>query len=172
MSDTATLPAPASPPPASSGALLTVVGQAVHQSGDAEPAAAEFRFERRLLTSEQPFVRRCQVGEQWQPLPQSWLAEASYMVIANERPTFAVNPTAEQQAEADARVVEIGFVPPLEPLAEPRTMHSPARAVASPFDCILVRPGEQQPLTPSSLARVRLRCRTGAARCVVTLFPE
>jgi hypothetical protein len=170
MSDTITLPAPALQSPASSGALLTVVGQAVHQSGDAEPAAAEFRFERRLLTSEQPFVRRCQVGEQWQPLPQSWLAEASYMVLTNERPTFAVNPTAEQQAEADARVVEIGFVPP--PEAEARTMHSPARAAVGPFAAMLVRPGEQQPITPVSLAGVRLRCRSGTARCVVTLFPE
>jgi hypothetical protein len=169
MSDTITLPAPASQP-ASAGALLTVVGQAVHQTGDAEPAAAEFRFERKLLTSEQPFVRRFQVGEQWQPLPQSWLAEASYMVLTNERPTFAVNPTPEQQAEADARIVEIGFVPP--PESEPRTMHSPPRGNVGPFAAMLVRPGEQQPITPVSLAGVRLRCRAGAARCVVTLFPE
>jgi hypothetical protein len=162
------------PPARPAGASLTVTGQCVYLSPDLDaPVVAPLRFCRPLLTAEQPYgPRRLTVGGEWQALDRGWLAEAgaSFLVLANDAPTFAVIPSAGQRAEAAAKVVEVYFAPPTPADAGTRTMFSPKPPDRTPFAALLIHPGEQQPMTPGG-GEILVRCRAGEARCTLHLYP-
>lgn len=134
-------------------ARLVVVETVYHQPADAEPTAAESRFGRWLTTDEQPYVRRGRIGEEWQPLVAAeacWLDQSSMVVITNQEGGFHLQPTEQQQAEMDARVLEVG--------REGSVL-------------LVVPPGESARFQPWDLTALRVRCRSGEAKYTVAIFP-
>lgn len=134
---------------------MTVIETIYHQAPNDEPTSFTSRFSRSLETDEQPYARKLKVGESWQPLDRAsiWLAEAGLLRLVNEEGTnWPTNPTPEQLAEVAAKVVEIGF--------------------GADTAAILVPPGESVRFSPADLALIRLRCRSGTARCALALLPR
>lgn len=105
---------------------ITVVEMICHQQQNSDPVASEVRFCRQLENKEQPFQRKTKIGEEWQLLigKHCWVEEPGMIFVINhEGERFEVNPTPEELADVEARVLEIGvpgskgnwLVPPREP---------------------------------------------------------
>lgn len=149
------------------GRAITVAGTIYHRAGpQAQATAINLRWTRELESDEQPWgPRQFTVTEQWTPLDCGWLKPelCGMLVIENREGHFTQRiPTEEQRAEAMARVVEIGV--------------TNARALEHYDDHIIaileVRPKESQPLMPVDVSSLRIRCRKGEARCVLTVLPR
>jgi len=136
------------------GSYLVVVEQVYYQVRGEEPAAAESRYARHVSGDEQCYERHVRAGPEWRPLDLGWLAgrPLSLLVLRNDEGRHLdANPTPERRRELDGRVVEL------------------AQDGGGAF--ALVRPGESLRLEPADPARLRLRCRAGAARCVLGAYP-
>lgn len=117
------------------------------------PATVQLRFRRDCETDEQPLSRQFVATEEWQPLELFWLAGAGkvgYLVIENSE-EFGWNPTKEQREKVAMKVIELTF---------------------DGEHCFEVRPGEQFPSSPSHPEELRIRCRSGEAKYVLTAFPR
>lgn len=155
-------------------AKVSVVKTLTHQEPFGKPLSVPVRHSRLTLTDEQPWPpRKFTVGGEWQALDCGWLADgASRFMLENRgagpRQTL---PTKEERDADLARVVEVGLwiCPPDDP---GRTMHSPPRwePFVQPF--AMVRPGDCPDFEPSCLPLLRVRCQSGTAKCVLTLFPR
>lgn len=126
-----------------------------------EPTAVESRFSRWVHTTEQPWTRRFNVGADWQPLDCGWVEQASLLHLANnEGKNLRFVPTKEEEEQTQAKVVEVGL-----------------SILTTEADRELVEPGwvvfpkETMRVQPIDLSRLRVRCRSGTARCTLTLFP-
>jgi hypothetical protein len=141
---------PPKPPPP----RLTITESVYHQVPGDNPIHIPAGFSVNLTTDEQPFIRKLKVGESWQGLPECWLTECSQIIIVNELPHFATNPTLEQKQELAAKIVEISFL-------------------AKNTDGLwLVPPGQSFRGLPSNLQALRFRCKQGETRCTVAIFPR
>lgn len=144
-------PAP-EPQPSPLKPRLTVVETVYHQDPANGPTAFEAPFGRQLETDEQPCVRRLTVGTDWQALGGVWLAESCQVVLRNEEGQFhGPLPSAQQKAEAAARVVEVGV---------------------SDMVLAVVRPGESCRFEPADLHTIRVRCVAGSAKVTAAVFPR
>jgi hypothetical protein len=136
-----------------------VVNELVHyepdDSGDGQPVTVvQDTYSRFLESAEQPYQRTITVGEEWKPLSLGWVTEdggrCALLYLQNQPTRFSVIPTAEQRAEADAKVVELGFD------------HLSAD--------ILISPGESARFRPSP-DPIMVRCRKGTTKLLVTAVP-
>jgi len=137
-----------------------------------QPTVAGGPCSRWLATTEQCYVRKATVGESWQPLPDGWLKEAGMLLITNEKVRWAAQPTAEERAAAEAKVLEVGMAvvgPSTSSPALNQAIENLKPGYIQPF--ALVRPGESVRLEPVDLATLRLRCRMGESRITVSVFP-
>lgn len=134
---------------------LIVVGQVCFQADGEQPVAiSEPRFVRLLETDERSCSRPMKVGEKWMPLDCGWfdrVGKVGLLTLVNELPRYEVQPTPEERAEAHARIVEVGIGD-------------------DAFACIL--PGEECYFQPANLTALRVRCRAGVARLIVSLIPH
>ena len=139
--------------------ILTIVEQ-VYWRGDAAPGAfaAEPSFNRVLTSREPPRQWVLTVGEDWLPLapPGVTLPKCGQVVVVNVRDRFTRNPTAEQRAESEAKVVEVVPV---------RLDNQYASECA-----LTVLPGESMRGTFDP-ARFSIRSRKGTASVIVTFYP-
>lgn len=138
-------------------ARLTVVDVVYHQGLGDQPTSVESRFGRWLNTDEQPYHRKIKVTTDWMPLDLGWLGtQISMLVLMNEEGRhFQVYPTPKERALIEERIVEIGI-----------EVHDHVE------ECWLIPPGESIRAQPVAPDRLRVRCRRGEARCVLTLFPS
>lgn len=114
-------------------------------------------FERWLDEDDQPVVRPATLGEEWQPLTCAWLeGRVGMVLILNSEPAWTARPTKEQAAEAEARVVEVGWA-------------LPGGGVLT-VEQIPV--GESLRLSPIDAGLLRLRCRRGSVKVSVALLPR
>lgn len=136
---------------------LTVVEVVYHAIPGEDTTSLECRFGRFLGTAEQRYQRRLAVGADWQPLDCGWLdAGAGMLSLKNDEGKFTqVYPTDRSLSEAAVRVVEIGLV-----------VGDSVHAFA------VVRPRESARFEPSFLPALKIRCRSGSARCTLTAFPR
>ena len=133
---------------------ITVVEQVYHRSApDENPTCASVGFERAMASSEQIYHRVLDVGEGWVPLDCGWVKKPSLLLLVNRKTRFAVIPTPEQQAAADAAVLEV-------------ELHE---ACSNP---LLVYPGESQRFCPRHAEGIRLRCITGSLKLDLYAYPE
>ena len=141
---------------------LTVVEQVCLQIPDEPPMSlSESRYVRLLATDEQLYARTMKVGEAWIPLDCGWNAKsAGLLVLINEPTRFTVQPTPEERAKADARVIEVALA------GEEAGMWS-----ALPKCFSVIRPGESCRFEPTCPDALRVRCRSGATRLVGNLAP-
>lgn len=135
-------------------ARLVVVESVYFQQAAEDPITMGSSFSRQLDSTEQPYRRIFQVGEEWQRLDSGWLAGASLLMIHNQKNPWSANPTEEQLREARAKVLEIGYV--IDGGARPRWQ---------------VFPGESLRGCPVGLEHIWLRCLKGSTRVVLNLIP-
>lgn len=134
---------------------ITVQERVYHQNAGDQPTLVEHQFERTLRSDEQPYQHRTKITEDWRPLGESWIERASVVMIKNNEGRFSVNPTPQERAVADRKVVEIGVLVGEEVVP-----------------VMLVYPNECERFTPIDFRAVRVRCRHGMASCVVSILPE
>ena len=138
---------------------LTVTEMVYHQVPGEQPTIWETQYVRSVDREAQPYLRRCKATEEWQPLDLGWSTEwpdgASLLTLRNEEGKFAVNPTDEERAESEAKVIELAAI-----------------AGGQLVGVILIRPNSQDMrLEPTNLRSLRIRCRSGTARYTMCLFP-
>lgn len=146
-------------------ASLVMIASTYFQDAGEEPTLVEHRQRRTLLTHEQPYQRRLLVEPgAWQPIDRGWIKAASLLIVRNlEGQSLRAVPTAEQQAQINERVVEIGV--------EVYTPDDPAQCAVVAL-LALVRPEMPCSFEPAYLPSVRWRCAgKEPVRVQITLFP-
>lgn len=144
-------------------ARMTVVESVYFQGLSVAPAGSDRRFGRFVQSDDDPYQRTCKLSQDWQPLDLGgYLDKVGMLCFYNEPNRRATIPTAEQKAEDEARVVEMGIAAGGD--------GEEGVEVVVPFAQVL--PGESGRIHPSCARRLRLRCRQGKARCVVLALPE
>lgn len=90
---------------------ITVLETLYHQGVLGEkPTTVECQFERELESDEQPYQRRCKVGEDPQPLDVGWIEEVGEIHIQNnEGRSLQVQPTEEEKAETAKKSLSLGI---------------------------------------------------------------
>lgn len=135
---------------------VTVIHKVYHQTAGEQPTAVETHYERPLLSDDQPYQHRTKFTEEWRALGETWIERCSLLSIKNlEGRWVDVNPSPQERAVAERKVVEVGFV------------EGDRVAVR-----MLVRPGESLSFSPADFKAVRVRCAHGMASCVVSIYPE
>ena len=130
---------------------LTVVETVYHQPAGEEPTAVSVQFVRPLETQEQPYVRKIKVGEQWQPLDLGWVEQPGMILLVNDEGKFTqVNPTDEERAEAESKVIAVG--------------NDSGSWLVYPGSCFR---GEAAPFSD-----VAVRCKSGVARATIHVYPR
>ncbi len=131
---------------------LTVIETVYHQTTTAEPDSIESRFERELISDEQPYRRTTKVGEDWTPLDFGWIEEVGMIVIQNnEGKGLTKIPTPEEKEELAAKVLEIS---------------------ADPSNSWIVRPGESFRGEPAGKRTLCIRSRSGTTHFNVYAIPR
>lgn len=138
---------------------VVLVEQLVHVGRRGEPTPVSDRFSRGLTSDETPYRREFTAGPDWAPLDCGWLAAGvSQLRLKNEEGSDRLTvPTDGEKAAEARRVVELGTGGEDFPWVE---------------DFARVRPGESLRLEPTRLAKLRVRCVGGTARCSLFLTPE
>lgn len=137
-------------------ARIGVVSLLYHQQPGVDPISIDSRFSRWLESTEQPYLRKITIKEEWTPLDLGWIGDkVGMLLIKNEEGHFQIQPTEEQRQEVMARIVEL--------------------AVESAAGIIvlwgLVRPLESIQFEPSNAQYLRLRCRKGQAKITLAVMP-
>lgn len=144
-------------------ARMTVVEHVYYQSEEHDPVVGDSAFFRELKSEDQPFARKHKVGQSWSPLSSDgWVLDASMVVLTNELPQYSRNPTKEQKARDEAKVIEVAVYS-----GEARTMHS-----GPPILFAVVLPGESLRFQPADLNQIYIRCPNGEVSYSVKLFPN
>jgi hypothetical protein len=135
---------------------LTVVETIYHWLRDGQPIFVQQGWNRLLDSDEDGYKRRVVVKQEWQQLDLGWLKSKplSAVYLANEREQQAVNPSPEEQAAIEAKVVEVGF------------------AESGIHAAFQIRPGESMRACPIDADRLYLRSRAGIARINILAIPE
>ena len=136
-------------------ARLVVVESVYHQMPDGQPTTAQAPpHVCELETDEQPYARKYKATEEWRPLDCGWLDRASMLHVVNEEGRFLVQPTDAEREEVNRKVIElaVSVQGSLTPFAE-------------------IPPHETARFRPVDPKALRVRCRHGATKFTLTLFP-
>jgi len=133
---------------------VTVVEHVHFQHATEPPMSIGSPYDRILSTQVEPYSRRLVVTEERSMLDFGWInsVDVGMLIVENyEGRKFDVNPSPEELEEVSQRIVEIYLH---------ADSHTP----------VLVRPRATQRLELDDFEPVRLRCRSGSAKCRVTLI--
>ena len=137
---------------------MVVMETIVHQPQDEQPEAVERRFSRPVKGEEQMYLRRMPVDGNWRKLDLGWIASAAMLHLENLTERRDVIPTEQEKRDAADRIVEVGVC-----LGD---------ASQDMCEFALVRPGETMRFEPLNVGSLRVRCRRGATKVMLTLVPE
>lgn len=136
---------------------VTVIQQVYHHQPGMQPAVVEVKSARWLDSEEQAYDRNVSVGPDWSGIDSGWVPSPSMAVLYNrEGVNLSAVPSAAELDALKAKVVEVGFAPGDTP----------------PSAALLVPPGEAQVMAVADVRTLRVRCRSGSARCTLTLIPS
>lgn len=138
---------------------LTVVESVYFESPGHQPILVPTQTARTLASDEQPYQRQLLIGETWTRLDTGWIQEASLLVLTNDEGRPERGPSVDAGALA-GRVVE---------LVCRNTIIGDGESIEPEW---LLPPGESFRGTPARPGAIYLRCRQGAVRCTLTLFPS
>lgn len=145
-------------------ARLTVTDVVYYQHPEGAPLSLESRFTRLVEGDDEPYSRRCRVGEQWEPLDSGWIGKVGHLALRNDEGKFTqVIPTVEQREAAMKKVVELGV------LVQPAPGIPIAIDLIVPVATIIV--GESLRLTPTNFSALRVRSLSGVARLTIIVCP-
>ena len=134
---------------------ITVFEQVSFQeAGTPRVVQSETRVAHDLASDQDPVQRWAKVGKDWKPLDLGWLMEVGLLCVLHKKREWSRQPTAEERAEAESAVVELGFCDSEGEMA--RTD-------------MLLRYGDSLRLSPNRHLRVRSNVAT---RIYVTAFPR
>lgn len=137
---------------------VTVVEQLYHRAFGDQPVQFESRWSRELNSSEQAYERRLTIGDQWEDFDAGWIKRVGMFAIRNEEGRNLQRiPTEEERDKINEKVVEIFFV-------------SEGTSAPFPEAHLFVYPGETAKGCPA--VKMKVRCRSGSARCTVFIIPE
>lgn len=138
---------------------ITVVETISHQrigAGAKLGHPTESKYWRLLDHSDQPYQRQIKVSEEWTYLDLGWAKDwpgIGLIHVSNDEGRFyTVQPSAEEIAEADNKVLVLSLV-------------------RDDTDAWLILPGESMRGLPSSAKQLSIRCQSGTARATVTVYP-
>lgn len=144
--------------PALPKARLTFNEWIAYQPLSASPVDISPRpFSRNLVTDEQIWRREAIAGNDWARAPLGWLDDlpVAEIIITNEEGKFTqVQPSHEERAAAEARIIEVGI-------------EANGTGVIVPIT--LVRPHHSFHLEP--LGPIYLRCQTDRAKYTIIAVP-
>lgn len=139
-------------------ARLVAVRMLYHQRPGQQPTGTESRWSRQLRTDGDVYTRPMKAGEAWQEIDTGWVERVAMLGIENREGHFTqVIPTPEERLAAEAKVLEIGVLLP---------------GTSEPYPVLLVPVREAHDYTPVHLGGWFVRCRSGEAKCVLTVIPE
>lgn len=112
-----------------------------------------------VASNEPACDRELTVGEGWQVLELGWVRWPSLLYIKNLETEFRVNPTPEERAEADAKIIELGF--------------------GNPCGDVLISPGRSCEFEPGGFLTsgrrdlcILARCRKGQTQLLIVAVPK
>ncbi len=157
-----TLSGTAEKPEPSTKSTVNILSTVYHRNPGENPITLETNMRHELVSDEQPYQRRCRVGEEWEPLDFGWLApkdgplDVGSIHIVNEEGKFLQKqPTPEQRAKTEAKILEIRV---------------------TPDNCcwgyFLIAPGQPFYNYPTQPKDLQIRCQKGIARFTITVFPK
>lgn len=135
---------------------VVIVQQAYYQPTDGEPVQDSTQYTRFCEGTDDPYVRRARVTNEWVKLDCGWIKEASCLLIENPSPKYQRIPTEVQRRSDADNVIEVSFSP------------ENSTRVAD----IVVHPGESHRFEPAYLDRVWVRSSGESGSYTVTLYPR
>lgn len=136
---------------------IGVVSLLYHQQPGVEPTSIDSRFSRWLESTEQPYLRKIVIKEEWSSLDLGWIGDkVGMLLVKNEEGHFQIQPTDEQRQEMMARIVDITLV-----------YHN----VIIPEPFAFIPPLESAQFAPYAAQNLRLRCRQGQAKITLAVMP-
>ena len=154
MSETSETPKPELKP------RITVVETLYHQGVLGEiPTTVTSQFSRELESDEQPYQRRCKVGEDPQPLDMGWIEGVGEIHIQNEEGRFLqIQPTPEEQANIAKKKLRLGLDVGIR-----------SRVIRGLFE---IAPGEAIRLPILNHKEWLIYSPSGTIRFTITVFPR
>lgn len=149
---------------------ITIVEHVYYTSKMGPPITASSRYTANCKSEETPSVQPMVVGEAWVPVPLGWLSHVGCVHIENqEGKHFDRIPTPEERQLISQRIVDVAFTEPVD--LSQLTMHDPEPSPPEPRVYVPPFGGSARFYTEHAKV-LHLRCRSGDARVLVTLFPE
>lgn len=121
---------------------LTVVEKLYFQTAGEQPKEAAHQFTRKkLLTEDQPCIRKLTVKQEWMAIDKCWLEQSGMVVVKNEAGMGRTTIPSPLELEATMKqVIEISY----------------DGGIAAH---VQVYPGETERFHPIDFQKVRIRCR-------------
>ena len=133
---------------------LTVVETVSHHPLDSDPTQEIVAFDRRLISTEQPYKRSLTVGEEWVPLDLGWIEDVGMVCITNDVGRFLqTHPTEEEREWLDAKVLLVSYD-------------------QSDQKAFLVSRKETLRVSPSNASGLYIRCASGEAKYHILVVPK
>jgi len=137
---------------------LTVTQSVYCQIPGMAPFQLSKGFSRWISESQQVYSRTITVGEDWVQLPNGWgTGEVGHLVIENGQDGYERQPTREDRAASEAKVVEVGYG---------------AESGIAARVLFLVPPGESMRVTPVNVTDLWVRCRRGSTQVTIVMVPK
>jgi hypothetical protein len=131
---------------------VTVVGNVYHTSTENGVVDFPMRFGRHLKTTEQPYVRRLNLTEEWKLVDTGWLDDCSLVAIEN-RTTKYDGQSRPVFSKDTAGTVELSYT-------------------KQPDQSFIIPPGEAYTFVPSDVTKLYVRSRKGNAVVSLHVLPE
>lgn len=85
---------------------LTIVEQISYIPPNDQPISIESKFYARIISNEQPYIRKCVAKSEPKPIDYGWIDKPSWIVIVNNEGRFTqVQPTIQEREESAKRVL-------------------------------------------------------------------
>lgn len=133
---------------------LTVITNIHHEHRGESPRTIPVGYSRSLLEKEEPYQRRFNAKPEWAPVDLGWFdpAKVGCIVIENlEGKSALVNPTEEERAEIDAKVLEVSYS-------------------KNSSECDLIPPRAADIKWPADATKLHIRCQSGTASCRISIL--
>lgn len=151
--------------------FLTVVERIVHAGVGIEATEVSSAYQAPLSTREQVYRRNVTFDQGWRPLDLGWVGDRCSLVHLSNREgeRYETIPTAEERADVEGRVIEIGVV--VTEAGRDATQWDAPTTVIVPLFAVL--PRESMRFCPAGPTdRLRVRCVLGTARATLVAFPS
>ena len=146
---------PPDPQPVDPRDRITVNETFYHQPFGEDAICVDSQFTHYVEGTEQPYIRRTTVTEEWKPLDTGWLEDnVGFILLQNHPPKFLHRePSEEERQLAFEKVLQIMLGSEDE-------------------NVLLVPPGQNFRGFPKHVSRVQVRCQRGTSKVTIHAYPK